>query len=427
MLRAGALALVPAAVVSAGAWSEREVVPRPANSFAIRGVRVFDGERVTEADTVYVENGTIAAIGRGIPVPAEVTVHDGSGRTVLPGLIDAHVHTSPDTARHGPRFGITTMLDMFTLTSLLPEFRRIRQDRHNANTADVWTAGTMITAPGGHGTQYGEAIPTLGPDVDAADFVHARLAEGSDFIKITYEDGSAFGRQIPTLTAEQLKAVVIAAHNRGIRVAVHASTAAGAALAVAAGADVLAHVPTDPLAPAVIDSMSAQGTAVVATLVVIAAGSCTDDAASLAGDPRIAPYLTEDQLTLLARPFSQCAPPHLGHALANVAALRRAGVPILAGSDSGNPGTAYGASLLGELSLLVRAGLSPTEALNAATALPASRFSLADRGRLAPGLRADLVLVDGDPTVEVAATRNIVTVWKNGFPVSRSPGPGAAS
>jgi imidazolonepropionase-like amidohydrolase len=94
-------------------------------------------------------------------------------------------------------------------------------------------------------------------------------------------------------------------------------------------------------------------------------------------------------------------------------------VEILAGSDAPNPGTAHGASLHHELELLVRAGLTPIEALRAATSAPARRFGLADRGRIAPGQRADLLLVAGDPTADILATRAIERIWKNGAVVER--------
>ena len=74
----------------------------------------------------------------------------------------------------------------------------------------------------------------------------------------------------------------------------------------------------------------------------------------------------------------------------------------------------------GELELLVKAGLSPTEALAAATSVPARIFHLNDRGRIAPGWRADLLLVGGDPTREITATRDIIAIWKDGLPVHRS-------
>jgi hypothetical protein len=101
-------------------------------------------------------------------------------------------------------------------------------------------------------------------------------------------------------------------------------------------------------------------------------------------------------------------------AAAAIAQLRDAGVDILAGTDSPNTGTAFGASLHEELALLVAAGLSPEQALTAATAAPAARFGLEDRGRLAPGLRADLLLVEGDPTHDIKATRKIAGIWMGG-------------
>jgi hypothetical protein len=95
-------------------------------------------------------------------------------------------------------------------------------------------------------------------------------------------------------------------------------------------------------------------------------------------------------------------------------------VPILAGTDAPNPGTTHGASLHGELELLVGSGLSPVEALTAATSVPARVFHLKDRGRIAKGLRADLLLVRGDPTTDITATRDIVSVWKRGTEADRA-------
>jgi len=99
--------------------------------------------------------------------------------------------------------------------------------------------------------------------------------------------------------------------------------------------------------------------------------------------------------------------------------LSAANVPILAGTDVGNSGTAPGASLHGELEYLVEAGLTPTQALVAATSATATAFKLVDRGRIAAGLRADLVLVNGNPADDIRVTRDIVAVWKLGVPVDR--------
>jgi hypothetical protein len=98
-------------------------------------------------------------------------------------------------------------------------------------------------------------------------------------------------------------------------------------------------------------------------------------------------------------------------------------VPILAGTDAPNPGTAHGASIHRELELLVQGGLTPTEALIAATSAPAAAFHLTDRGRIAKGMRADLVLVNGDPTTDIQATRDIAAIWKGGVALQRQPEP----
>lgn len=99
--------------------------------------------------------------------------------------------------------------------------------------------------------------------------------------------------------------------------------------------------------------------------------------------------------------------------------LANAHVSILAGTDAGNPGTAPGASLHGELEYLVEAGLTPLQALGAATSANAKGFRLSDRGRIAPGMRADLVLVRGNPAEDIRATRDIEEIWKAGVPVDR--------
>src|SRR5208283_3956051 len=109
----------------------------------------------------------------------------------------------------------------------------------------------------------------------------------------------------------------------------------------------------------------------------------------------------------------------LSDAYAGVMALHKAGVDILAGSDVSDPipilgGLAHGASLHHELQLLVAAGLTPVEALRSATSIPARRFGLADRGRIVPGARADLLLVEGDPTTSINDTLSIIGVWRCG-------------
>jgi imidazolonepropionase-like amidohydrolase len=158
----------------------------------------------------------------------------------------------------------------------------------------------------------------------------------------------------------------------------------------------------------------------VPTLTVIAGIEGPGAAKRFATDERIANWLSTTQRRTLIGDWA----PRISHyklevALDSVAKLHRAGVDILAGTDAPNPGTAHGASMHHELELLVRAGLTPKAALAAATSMPAKHFRLADRGRIAVGMRADLLLVRGDPTQDIQTTRNIERIWKNGYAVSR--------
>lgn len=399
------------------------------NSFAIRDVRVFDGERVLPRTNVVVRDGRIVAVGADVAIPAGVQAIDGSGRTLLPGLIDAHVHSWGDARRDALRFGVTTELDMMGDVTRSAALRAERTAMDATDQADLWTAGAAVTAPGGHGTQYGMAVPTLAADGDAAAFVAARIAEGSDYVKLIVEDMHVYGgaARLPTLAPAQVAAAIDAAHAGERLAVVHASAQDDARRALDAGADGLVHVFQDAPADAALVALAKSRDAfVVPTLSVVAMIAGEDGSAQLADDPRLSPWLTPAQRESLRGSFGGPGQPRLmANALASVAALHAAGVTLLAGTDAGNPGTTHGAGLHGELALLVRAGLTPVQALAAATSAPATQFALDDRGRIAPGLRADLLLVDGDPTTDITATRAIAGVWKNGHAVAPAAAPTA--
>jgi adenine deaminase len=150
---------------------------------------------------------------------------------------------------------------------------------------------------------------------------------------------------------------------------------------------------------------------VIPTLALID-GMCEgSDGPTVVADPLLAPYLRATDVRQLTHGFPNKLPrARCDAAMAAVSQLVAAHVDILAGTDALNPMVAHGISLHRELELLVRAGLTPVQALTAATATAAARFGLADRGRIEPGRRADLVLVDGDPAVDIRRTRAIVGV-----------------
>ena len=396
--------------------------PDTDHSFVIRGARVFDGHKVLENSDVLVEAGKIKAVGKNLKVPSGVKSVDAAGDTLLPGLIDSHTHAFGNALKEAEIFGVTTELDMFTDVKFMQQIKKEQAEGKDLDLADLRSAGTLATAPGGHGTEYGIPIPTLSSPAEAQPWVDARIAEGSDYIKIVIDDASAYGGHRPTLNQETLKAIVDAAHKRGKLAVVHIGTQQDARHAIEAGADGLAHLFADSApAPDFAAFVAAHHTFVIPTLDVLESVSGTPSGESLTTDSRLDPYLTVEDISNLKKSFPKFSTaPSEKYAEQTVAELKAAHVRILAGTDAPNPGTSHGASIHRELELLVRSGLTPLEALAAATSTPAAAFHLDDRGLIAPGKRADLLLVKGDPTHDITATRDIVSVWKLGVEDDRA-------
>lgn len=397
------------------------------NATLIRGVRVFDGTTVLDANSVLVRDGLIVKTGTDLPGPDGVEVVEGAGGTLLPGLIDAHTHTvRPAELRQALAFGITTELDMFCVPSLLGPLREAAAER--SDVADIRSAGIGATAGGGHPTQLVETgvyppFPTLAHLDEAAAFVAARRNEGSDYFKILVEDGSAMGwNGLAHLDPETVTALAAASHAHQLRAVAHISTQEHARQAVSAGVDGLAHLFVDqPADPRFVQQASRAGIFAIPTLTIFEQLYDNHRRDARYRDHHgMWPYLEPEMRTALLadwRDYVSWQPPrwasarHTAHA---TRLLHQAGVPILAGTDVAAPRAAHGLSLHSELAALVDAGLSATEALTAATSNPADVFALPERGRIAPGLRADLLLVAGDPTRDITASAEIAGTWRRG-------------
>jgi len=414
-------------VVAKGLAPAQNAPTAPSGSFAITHVRLFDGERTSQDQTIVVRDGRIAAIGNRADVAQGLPEINGSGQTLLPGLIDAHVHAyAPNALREAEALGVTTVLDMANVPENVNRDKAAEGSGAGLEGADIFSAGILATVPHGHGTEYGYEVPTLTTPGEAQAWVDARIAEGSDYIKIIIEDGSAYGRGIPTLDRPTVEALVAAAHKRHKMAVCHIGTCDEAREAVDAGADGLMHLFIDRMPePGFGEFVAAHHVFVVPTLsVLMSVSSSNEKGKALASDKRLSDYLAPEDVSNLHKSFlngrATAKPTHYEAATAAIRQLKAAHATILAGTDAPNPGTALGASMHGELELLVEAGLTPEEALSAATAKAADCFSLGDRGRLAVGKRADLLLVKGDPTVNIADTRNIVAVWKSGHADDRA-------
>ena len=405
------------------AAAEADDAAPPAENFAIVGALLFDGEAFHRETDVWVEHGRIRSVGRGLNLPADLARVDGRGRTLLPGLIDGHVHTFGSTLNDAVRFGVTTVLDQFTDPQLVTAKRAARESLAPGNEADLFSAGQLATAAGGHGTQYGIPVETLsGPD-DAPAWVRARKAEGSDWIKIVHEDGGAVGRDIRMLDRDTIAALIAAAHDEELRAVVHVTRLEHALQAVEFGADGLAHVWGDVLIDdAQAARIAAAGVFVIPTLSVMVALGGESTAPDLLEADADTPLSFMQSSTLTSRfpgGDAETTSSAADVAMGNVRRLKAAGVRLIAGTDAPNPGTASGLSMHGELRLLARAGLSAAEALSAATVAGVEAFGIDDRGRIGEGRIADLVLVDGNLESDLSLSTRIVAVWKDGYPVER--------
>ncbi|MFC5032892.1 amidohydrolase family protein [Streptomyces sp. So13.3] len=347
---------------------------------ALVNVRVFDGQRLVDGLTVVIDGPLIGTD------PTGAHTVDCGGATLLPGLIDSHVHLhGPKTLEQLANYGVTTALDMGAWPPAL-----VASLRNARGLTDIRSAGGAAVAPGSHHAH----IPTFPKDgivtgpADAERFVAARIAEGVDYIKIIAEKPGPSG----TLNQATLEALTAAARAHGKRSIAHASSFEAIVMARQAGVDVITHVPLDrAIDEAEATQLASAGTIAVPTLSMM-------EPIARNGAP--------------GRDYAQ--------ARASVAALHQAGVPILAGTDANTaPGVPanvpHGSSMHHELELLVDAGLSTIDALRAGTLLPAHYFALHDRGTIAPGQRADLLLIDGDPTTDIRATRQIQRIWCAGI------------
>jgi len=396
------------------------------NSFAIRDARVFDGDKTLQHANVVVQDGRVTAVGPNAAIPAGLEILDGHGKTVIPGLIDAHVHVFPGAQADALRFGVTTELDMFDIGQDIGAWKRQRASLARTNAADTWAAGIGVTNPGGHPSEFAPPgmMPTLAKLEDAKAFVDARVAEGSDYIKIFIEDLSEYPdhKPSPTLSRDEVCAVIGAAHADHVMTTVHVQAEWAAREAIDCGTDGLAHMYPDKVAdPAVVADAKAHHVFIETTASVWQGASGLDTARKLAADPRVGPYLSDAQKQSFLMETKKPHPQFFPNVLENMRRYREAGVVLLPGTDSPNPATAHGPSLHQELQIFVQAGYTPEQALHAATAEVTKIFHLGDRGHIAPGYRADLVLIDGDPTANISDTLSIDRIWKNGYAIDRTP------
>ncbi|OTA53433.1 hydrolase [Hypoxylon sp. EC38] len=371
----------------------------------IKHVRVFDGEAISGPKTVVIEGSRIGddALADD-PDPSAAIVVDGTGCTLLPGLIDCHVHIRDEAQLAAcATYGVTTVCDMACMP---PEkYEKLRA----AKGPTTWLSSSLPAYE--ENSRHGKLFRFTGVTLDhavhntdeAVKFVQNRIDEGVDYIKVIAD--------FPGHDQAVLNHIQIEAKKHGKMTIAHTAQYVAFERGVQAGFNILTHVPMDKvLDDNIVSKMVSQKTIAVPTLSMM---------------KRMAESWVMWGISWISGRSS-----NFQIALDSVAAIRNEGVPILAGTDANNSGVftiVPGQSLHHELELLVSAGLTPIEALRAATSLAARYFNLHDRGRIAPGLRADLVMVEGKPDEDITATQRISRVWSGGEEASMQRGAGLGS
>lgn len=240
--------------------------------------------------------------------------------------------------------------------------------------------------------------------------------------KLMHESGTVMGKKLPMPSMELQKAVIDEAHKHGLLTVAHATCLEDTIEILEAGVDGLAHTFVDqPPNERLIAAYKKDNAHLNPTLVT--AGSLTTEGQAMqekyAHDPRVQHLLSEGakQQMCLCMGFAALDGVTVENAYESVRQLKKEGITILIGSDSAGPavGTAFGLSTHHEMALFVeKCGFTPEEALKAATSLTAKRFKFGDRGMIKEGLRADLVLVEGNPLDDIDHTLNLRGVWTEG-------------
>ena len=374
-----------------------QTVPAAAQTSAVRFGRLWDGTRVLTDAVVVVSGDRITAVGTGdAAVPAGATVTDLRAFTALPGLIDVHTHITyfwdraPGTRPRGQRRlpAVTVFLAQENARKTLETGVTTVRDLNAGSDMDL--AMRELTASG---AMVGPRIFASGPGLSARAgappdpaamraLVEERVKAGVDWIKVF---GSRGGFEVvdgtQTVTFDEMKAVVDAAHALGKKVAIHSYGPSGVADAVRAGADSVEH--GADVDDATLADMKARGTVWVPTV-----------------DHNR--YYVDAQAEYGFAAGSEAA--LQGYIERNQASVRKAvalGVKLAMGSDAVY--TMFGQNTR-ELGWFVKAGMTPVQALATATTTAAELLGVQDRlGRIAPGYLADLVAVQGDPTTTIDA------------------------
>ena len=394
------------------------------DNFIINNVNVYDGFELQDNVSVEIKDNKIYKIAKTIKQSSGTPELDAQGKTLIPGLIDAHTHAYDLALRDALNFGVTTELDMFTM----PEFATDRINSRNKTShtleADLFSSTILATTKNGHGTEYGLTIPVLENVRQVDQFVKNRIAQKADYIKAVYNNSEKATRKFfPSISIEILDALIQSAHQNNKMLVVHVDNLISAKEVIGLGADGIIHSFMDQVVDdEFIQMMKSNNAFIIPTLLVQASAAQLLDNEDLLTNENLSIFLSKQQKQQLKATFPSFGIPESAFqkALDSVQKLSNAGISIMSGTDAPNPGTTHGVSLHSELLYLVKAGLTHQQALHSATGAVSKHFPVGSRGTLKVGAMASMLLIDGNPMEDISHTQNIIQIWKNGVEFRRN-------
>ena len=405
----------------------------------LENARIVDpASQSVQSGHLLIQDGRIEAILESAPLDFGGQRIDIQGKWVIPGLADMHTHSfgnaspaasggvqylgTPGTAKMMLYTGVTAFLDLFSVEDAILRLRQQQRDGKLPG-ADIFCAGPCITANKGHCTEYGVPTRTINNPQEARQQIAQLAAKSPDVVKLIYDH--AAGR-MPSIDRPTLEAAIQEAQSNGLKTVIHVGTWQDVQDAAQAGASAVTHVPRGEIPAGLIELLRQRGVASIPTLAV----HC--DLANFAESPqllqsRLLRSVTTEQLLGAYRDSSSFADRAKRWAesqkktrqgvLKATGQLAQGGVRILTGTDAGNLGVFQGYSVHREMLLLVEAGLSPWQALAAATS-NASDFLERPWG-VRPGDQANLVILSASPIEDIANTQKIEHVIQRGQLVDR--------
>ncbi len=430
-----------------GALALLTLSPLKAQDLFLSGGRLVDPRTQTVSEqSLLIRDGRIAEEAEALPPGFDGEVIDVTGKWVIPGLHDLHVHSMANVGPRGqPEIlgtaaaarrmlyaGVTGFLDLFNLEKFVLPLRDRQRRGETGPGADIFAAGPCLTAPGGHCTEYGTPTRALESPQDARREVATLARKKPDVIKIVYENvdeelrGKTWRKPRPTIDRATMEAAVEAAAAHGISTVFHIRSWQDVHDVVTAGGSAVTHLPSHgEVPPGLAELMKEKGTFMIPTL------SVGDLALSTRPEILDRPLLRALTTGEMIQAYRQVDPSNenfqkwqrgLAEAqsarFAALATLTDASVRIVAGTDAGNPGTILGFSLHHELALMVeRAGSSPWQALASATT---SAGELLGRSYgLDAGDEGSVVVLDASPIEDIRNTEKIHLVIHRGTVVDR--------